>query len=91
MRYLHLIPYTVFWVVLLMISCTPSPQRVALDRAESIIDTCPDSVLVILDSINNAFVEDKDKMLMSLLRLQANDRLYHAPSSDSTIKVLLKY
>lgn len=91
MRYLHLIPYTVFWVVLLMISCTPSPQRVALDRAESIIDTCPDSVLVILDSINNAFVEDKDKMLMSLLRLQANDRLYHVPSSDSTIKVLLKY
>lgn len=73
-------------------SCAPDPARRALDRAEAVMDTHPDSALAIIRAIDTATLHgDESRALYALLLSQALDKNIIDIASDSVIAPAYEY
>jgi len=89
----HLFIPHIFWLTLLLLqACSPSPQRRALYRAESLLDSHPDSALVILDSIDrSALSSDEEKAIHAILLTEARYKSGFDDTDDSLISTAADY
>lgn len=81
-------------ILILVMTCCgyPTPERIKMERAEALMDSRPDSSLMILESINPALLKnDEDKALYALLTTRAQDKNYIDATSDSLISIAVKY
>jgi len=83
-----------FTVVFLFSACTSDKQTEALlERAQSVMEASPDSAFHILDSIAPFMAEKAENLRMRHLMLssQAQNKLIIPFTTDSTMKVVVKY
>lgn len=73
--------------------CQPRVTRLnELNRAESMMEECPDSVLKILEGINDPEkLSEEESATYCLLLTQARDKNYFHHTSDSIINIAVKY
>ena len=85
--------YIVIAIILLAACVGNGKERTVLDRAQAIINDCPDSALVILDSLEPSSHDFSTENLRrwQLLRLMAHNKCYLSFSSDSLQQELVKY
>ena len=87
-------PVIVIFILLLLeaVSGCTSPVRRQLDRAEAIMESAPDSALVILDSIDTAsLTRASDRALYALLLTQGRIKTYEVLTDDSLISTAVSY
>lgn len=90
MRYLSYIVFCLFSFVM----CTEQPKELLpeLSYAESLMQRCPSSALVVLDSMEVPSPSDKFQYATwCLLITQARDKNYIKHTSDSLINIALDY
>lgn len=77
----------------LVVGCNrPSPERIKMDRADALMETRPDSSLVIMQSIDSKSLHgDEDKALYALLLTRVQDKNYITVTDDSLISIAVKY
>lgn len=89
------LPLLLFIALLLGLSggCTRgNPASDALRRAEAVMDSCPDSALVIVRSVSpDSLTSQADRSLHSLLLAQALDKNYLPLPPDSLLEASLGY
>lgn len=84
----YLCYFACLWMILIISSCrrNSTDAREILTKLEQIVEQKPDSVLLILDSIIDPYIlnkEDNNKFL--LLQIQAKDKSYKDISSDTLL------
>ena len=76
-------------------ACTKKPiYPEAMSQAIRCVDTSPDSALLYLNSLSPATFQAEPKetrMYYDLLKIKANDKLYHEQTSDSTILEIVRF
>ena len=89
--FLHPILFLIFTI--LISGCGSNHETVArMDRADSIMETAPDSALCILDSINpGTLASKKDKARYALLKSMAYDKNYIDTTSFDVIQPAIDY
>lgn len=79
----------------LISACTPKPvYPEAMSQAIRCVETSPDSALHYLNSLSPATLQAEPKetrMYYDLLKIKANDKLYHEQTSDSTILEIVRF
>lgn len=75
---------------ILPVSCADRVDERLL-KAESLMDTRPDSALTILASLDRREWSREDSMYAALMEVKAKDKAYYTAVSDSAIVSLLKY
>ena len=76
-----------------MVNCNrSSPERIKMNRAAALMETRPDSSLVIMQSIDSKSLHgDEDKALYALLLTRVQDKNYITVTDDSLISIAVKY
>lgn len=89
--FLHPILFLIFTI--LISGCGSNHETMArMDRADSIMETAPDSALCILDSINpGTLASKKDKARYALLKSMAYDKNYIDTTSFDVIQPAIDY
>lgn len=76
-------------------ACTKKPiYPEAMSQAIRCVETSPDSALLYLNSLSPATFQAEPKetrMYYDLLKIKANDKLYHEQTSDSTILEIVRF
>lgn len=76
-------------------ACTQKPvYPEAISNAIRCVEASPDSALLYLDNILPSTLQDEPeetRMYYNLLKIKANDKLYHAHTSDSTIREIVRF
>ncbi|WP_297909349.1 hypothetical protein [uncultured Parabacteroides sp.] len=76
-------------------ACTRKPvYPEAMSQAIRCVETQPDSALLYLDSILPSTLQAEPEetwMYYNLLKIKANDKLYHEHTSDSTIQEIVRF
>ena len=79
----------------LISACTQKPvYPEAMSQAIRCVETSPDSALHYLNSLSPATLQAEPKetrMYYDLLKIKANDKLYHEHTSDSTIQEIVRF
>lgn len=79
----------------LISACTPKPvYPEAMSQAIRCVETSPDSALHYLNSLSPTTLQAEPKetrMYYDLLKIKANDKLYHEHTSDSTILEIVRF
>ena len=79
----------------LISACTQKPvYPEAMSQAIRCVETQPDSALLYLDSILPSTLQaepEETRMYYNLLKIKANDKLYHEHTSDSTIQEIVLF
>lgn len=84
--------FTLFSIVIPIISCTPLRIHAQLNLAETIMNEAPDSTLSILQGINPSGIKFREgKARYALLLSAALDKNYIDVSSDSLIRIATDY
>ena len=80
-------------VAILMLGCTDSETERVLDRADSLMDICPDSIYQLLDSVcrNNADAPKPIRMRAELLKAKAQNKAYVDFTTDSVMLEVADY
>lgn len=80
-------------LALVLVTACHSDQRqlARLHRAQTLIDTAPDTALVLLDSIDSHRLVRADNALYALLMSQALDKNYIDITNDSLINIAVEY
>ncbi|MDR1202816.1 MAG: hypothetical protein LBL58_14475, partial [Tannerellaceae bacterium] len=92
MRKLFYVSLTVFWVCILFFGCTNGTVREELAWVENLMESRPDSVLALLDSIPSPEKMSKAHYAeYCLLLTEARDKNYYTFMSDSLIRVAVVY
>ena len=90
MKYTTLISFLV--AVLLLAGCYSDNNYISqLDTAEGLLDTAPDSALVLLQEIDSHHLSRADNALYALLLSQARDKCYIDETNDSLINIAVEY
>ena len=87
------IPYIPLLLLLSLVACQQhSPVRSLLQEAETLMPDCPDSSLILLESVRSAEkLSAEDYATWCLLVTQAQDKNYVKHTSDSLIDVAVRY
>ena len=75
-------------------ACTKPIYPEAMSQAIRCVETSPDSALLYLNSLSPATFQAEPKetrMYYDLLKIKANDKLYHEQTSDSTILEIVRF
>lgn len=79
-------------IIMLLLSGCTSTLRQRLQEADACMESCPDSALYILDSIDISTVTNEyDRALYKLLLTQAREKNYYFEKGDSIISESVKY
>lgn len=79
-------------IIMLLLSGCTSTLRQRLQEADACMESCPDSALYILDSIDISTVTNEyDRALYKLLLTQAREKNYHFEKNDSLISEAVRY
>lgn len=86
-------PFLVGLFLSVFMCCQPRVTRLnELNRAESMMEECPDSVLKILEAIKDPEkLNEEESATYCLLLTQARDKNYFHHTSDSIINIAVKY
>lgn len=90
----HLLPIWILLAVLLLSACADDRRTVSLlERAETLMDSLPDSAYTLLTECDSTIREQSEKTRMRhmLLLAEANNKLYQPLPSDSLFMEVVDY
>ena len=90
----HLTHIILLSVVLSLFGCSDRRATSVLNHADSLLSTCPDTVLVMLDSLRAERSSDmsrRQKMRLELLRADAQNKSYVNFTTDSVMREVTAY
>ena len=90
----HLTHIILLSVVLSLFGCSDRRATSVLNHADSLLSTCPDTVLVILDSLRAERSSDmsrRQKMRLELLRADAQNKAFVNFTTDSVMREVTAY
>ena len=90
----HLTHIILLSVVLSLFGCSDRRATSVLNHADSLLSTCPDTVLVILDSLRAERSSDmsrRQKMRLELMRADAQNKSYVNFTTDSVMREVTAY
>lgn len=87
----HTLPIILLALVLVTACHSDQRQLARLHRAQTLIDTAPDTALALLDSIDSHSLMRADNALYALLMSQALDKNYIDITNDSLINIAVEH
>ena len=90
----HLLYLIIISVLVCMFGCSDRRATSVLNHADSLLSTCPDTVLVMLDSLRAERSSDmsrRQKMRLELLRADAQNKSYVNFTTDSVMREVTAY
>ena len=90
----HLTHIILLSVVLSLFGCSDRRATSVLNHADSLLSTCPDTVLVMLDSLRAERSSDmsrRQKMRLELLRADAQNKAFVNFTTDSVMREVTAY
>ncbi len=84
---------TIFCLLLCLFSCGSKPYPYALLSADSLMNTCLDSAVILLEKMEDGISQESKEIQMFywLLTIKAKDKAYITHTSDSLIQTIVHY